>query len=192
MLFMLLIAFQVLLSTIKLHMSAFLGHLQIITTFAPLVLLVSFFFNHMSITNLSLGQGFFCFLGYGETQKGYRCYDPVSHRLHVSRNVVFWEYRSFIKLSHFRVSLSSSSVLDLFLNEAHIPFVIVRDPPVVAPDPTVVAPDSLVDFSVQPPDILDPFPSSPFNEQVEDEQVEDELPNPELGSPAPAPPDDHA
>ena len=54
-LFMLLIAFQVLLSTIKLHMSAFLGHLQIITTFAPLVLLVSFFFNHMSITNLSLG-----------------------------------------------------------------------------------------------------------------------------------------
>ena len=30
-----------------------------------------------------------CFLGYGETQKGYRCYDPVSHRLRVSRNVVF-------------------------------------------------------------------------------------------------------
>ena len=46
-----------------------------------------------------------------------------------------------------------------FLDEAHIPF--------------VVAPDSLVDFSIQPPDIIDPFPSSPFNEQVEDEQVED-------------------
>ena len=30
-----------------------------------------------------------CFLGYGETQKGYLCYDPVSHRLRVSRNVVF-------------------------------------------------------------------------------------------------------
>ena len=133
-----------------------------------------------------------CFLDYGETQKGYRCYDPVSHRLHVSRNVVFWKYRSFIELSHFRVSLSSSSVLDLFLNEAHIPFVIAPDPPVVAPDPTVVAPDSLVDFSVQPPDIFDPFPSSPFNENVEDEQVEDELPNAELGSPAPAPPNDHA
>ena len=26
-----------------------------------------------------------CFLGYGETQKGYRCYDLVSHRLCVSR-----------------------------------------------------------------------------------------------------------
>ena len=30
-----------------------------------------------------------CFLDYGETQKGYRYYDPVSHRLRVSHNVVF-------------------------------------------------------------------------------------------------------
>ena len=69
-LFMLLIAFQVLLSTIKLHMSAFLGHLQIITTFAPLVLLVSIFFNHMSITNLSLGQGFVVFLAMAKLKRG--------------------------------------------------------------------------------------------------------------------------
>ena len=89
------------------------------------------------------------------------------------------------ELSHFRASLSSSSVLDLFPDEAYIPFVTAPDPPVVAPDPPV-------DFSVQPPDILDPFPSLPFNEQVEEEQVEDELPNPELGSPAPTPPEDHA
>ena len=61
MLFMLLIAFQVLLSKIKLHMSAFLGHLQTIITFIPSILLVSFFFSHMSITNLSLGQGFVIF-----------------------------------------------------------------------------------------------------------------------------------
>ena len=98
---------------------------------------------------------FCCFLGYGETQKGYRCYDPVSHRLHVSRNVVFWEHRSFVELSHFHASLTSFYVLDLFLERAHIP--------------SVVAPDSPVDFSVQPSDILDPFPNSPFNEQVEDE-----------------------
>ena len=98
-----------------------------------------------------------CFLGYGETQKGYRCYDPVSHRLRVSRNVVFWEHRSFVELSHFRASLSSSCVLDRFPEEAHIPFV-------VAPDPPVIASDSPIDFSVQPLDILDPFPSSPFNE----------------------------
>ena len=62
MLFMLLIAFQVLLSKIKLHMNAFSGHLQTITTFALSVLLVSLFFNHMSIINLSLSQGFVVFL----------------------------------------------------------------------------------------------------------------------------------
>ena len=100
---------------------------------------------------------------------------------------MFWEHRSFVELSHFRASLSSSSVLDLFPDETHIPSV-------AAPDPSVVALDSPVDFSVQPPDIIDPFPSLPFNEQVGDEQVEDELPNPnpELGSIAPAPLEDLA
>ena len=53
-----------------------------------------------------------CFLGYGETQKGYRCYDLVSHRLHISHNVIFWEHRSFVELSHFRASLSFSFILD--------------------------------------------------------------------------------
>ena len=53
-----------------------------------------------------------CFLGYGETQKGYRCYDLVSYRLRISHNVIFWEHRSFVELSHFRASLSSSFVLD--------------------------------------------------------------------------------
>ena len=126
-----------------------------------------------------------CFLGYGETQKGYQCYDPISHRLHVSRNVVFWEHRSFVELSHFRASLSSSFVLDLFPKKAHIPSV-------ATPDPPVVALNSTVDFSVQPPNTLDPFPSSPFNEQVEDERVKNELPDPELGSPALPLPEDHA
>ena len=70
MLFMLLIAFQVLLSKIKLHMSAFLGHLQTITPFAPSVLLVSFFFSHMSVTNLSLGQGFVVFLAMAKLKRG--------------------------------------------------------------------------------------------------------------------------
>ena len=116
---------------------------------------------------------FCCFLGYGETQKGYQCYDPVSHRLRVSCNVVFWEHRLFLELSHFCASLSSSSILEIFLDEAHIPF--------------VATPDPSIDFSVQPPDIFDPFPSSLFNEQVKDE-----LPNLELESPAPAPPEDLA
>ena len=103
-----------------------------------------------------------CFLCYGKTQKGCQCYDPVSHRLRISRNVVFWDHRLFVKLSHFRTSLSSSSILDLFPDKAHIPSVVALDPPGIVTD-------SPVDFSIQPPDILDPFPSSPFNEQVEDE-----------------------
>ena len=75
--------------------------------------------------------------------------------------------------------------LSQILDEAYIPSVI-------ASDPLVAAPDSSVDFSVQPPDILDFFHSSPFNEHVEDKQVEDELPNLEPGSLALAPPDDLA
>ena len=82
-----------------------------------------------------------CFLGYGETQKGYRCYDPVSHRLCISLNVFFWEHRLFVELSHFRASLFSSSILDLFPDEAHIPSI-------ATPDPPIVAPDSPVDFSI--------------------------------------------
>ena len=70
MLFMSLIAFQVLLSKIKLHMSAFLGHLQTITTFTPSVLPVLFFFSHMSITNLSLSQGFVVFLAMEKLVRG--------------------------------------------------------------------------------------------------------------------------
>ena len=70
MLFILLITFQVLSSKIKLHMSAFLGHLQIITIFASSVLLVLFFFNHMSITNLTLGQGFIVFLAMTKLKRG--------------------------------------------------------------------------------------------------------------------------
>ena len=70
MLFMLLIVFQVLLSKIKLHMSAFLGHLQTITTFALSVLLIFFFFSHISITNLSLDQGFVIFLAMAKLKRG--------------------------------------------------------------------------------------------------------------------------
>ena len=70
MLFILLIAFLVQSSKIKLHMTAFLGHLQIIITFAPSILPVSFFFNHMSITNLNLGQGFVVFLAMVKLKRG--------------------------------------------------------------------------------------------------------------------------
>ena len=69
-LFILLIAFWVLSSKIKLHMSTFLGHLQTITTFALSVLLVSFFFSHMGKTNLSLRLDFVIFLAMVKLKRG--------------------------------------------------------------------------------------------------------------------------
>ena len=55
-----------------------------------------------------------CFLGYGIGQKGYRCYDPISKRLRVSRHVVFWEHKMFYQLPHVPVSPIPS--IDLLLN----------------------------------------------------------------------------
>ena len=45
-----------------------------------------------------------CFLGYGIGKKGYRCCDPISKRLRVSRHVVFWEHKMFYQLPHVPVS----------------------------------------------------------------------------------------
>ncbi|GKV26674.1 hypothetical protein SLEP1_g35932 [Rubroshorea leprosula] len=47
-----------------------------------------------------------CFLGFEITQKGYRCWDPVSQKLQVSRCVVFSEHTMFSSLSNFKVSSS--------------------------------------------------------------------------------------
>ena len=75
------------------------------------------------------------FFGYGETQKGYRCYDPVSHRLRVSCNVVFWEHRLIVELSHFRSFLTTSFVLEIFPDESLAPSTNTFDPPLdLSPD----------------------------------------------------------
>ena len=79
----------------------------------------------------------------------------------------------FIELFHFRSSLTTSFILEIFPNESLVPSTNTFDPP--------------LDFSIQPPDIFDASPK-----QVKDEQVDDELPHLEPGSPAPAPPEDPA
>ena len=150
MLFKLLIAFQAMSSIIRLRMSTFLGHPLTIITFTLLDMLVSFFFNLMSTTNLSLNLNFIVSLVIAKLKKGYQCYDHVSHRLRVSCNVVFWEHCLFVKLSHFHSSLTTFSILEIFPNESHVPSTNTLDSP--------------LDFSIQPPNISDAS-----SRQVEDE-----------------------
>ncbi|KAA0049720.1 Retrovirus-related Pol polyprotein from transposon TNT 1-94 [Cucumis melo var. makuwa] len=42
-----------------------------------------------------------CFLGYDTEHKGFRCWDPLSNRLRISRHVTFWEHTMFSRLSSF-------------------------------------------------------------------------------------------
>ena len=74
----------------------------------------------------------------------------------------------FVELSHFRSSLTTSSVLEIFPDESLVPSTNTFDPP--------------LNFS---PNIFNASPR-----QVEDEQVDDELPHLGPGSPAPALPED--
>ena len=102
MLFMLLIAFLVLSSKIKFHMSAFFGHFQNINTFAPLVLPVSFFFNHMSIIDLSLNLGFAVFLVMVQLKRGF---SVMILSLTVFISLAMLSFRNITTLSSFFTSM---------------------------------------------------------------------------------------
>ena len=99
-----------------------------------------------------------CFLGYGVSQKGFRCYDPISHRLCVFHHVKFWEYRPFTSLQQFPASSSLESPIftDLFL---HFYPEFVEDSSTLAASPDD---SSLVLSLAYDPPILDPVaPLSP-------------------------------
>lgn len=53
------------------------------------------------------------FLGYGEGQNGYRCCDPVTKNLYVSRHVVFLEHIPFFSIPSASSSFSQSDLIYL-------------------------------------------------------------------------------
>ncbi|XP_031745067.1 uncharacterized protein LOC116405245 [Cucumis sativus] len=67
-----------------------------------------------------------CFLGYGTEHKGFRCWDPLSNRLRISRHVTFWEHTMFSRLSSFH---TSSLVLNLSLQIHLLTFFLSLNPP---------------------------------------------------------------
>ena len=100
-----------------------------------------------------------CFLGYGFGQKGYRCYDPISKRLRVSRHVVFWEHKMFYQLPHVPVSLipSIDPFLDLFPKES--PTSLSESPPSITDVPSHASnelPAPIIDVPTDTAPTVDP------------------------------------
>jgi hypothetical protein len=93
------------------------------------------------------------FLGYSAEHKGYRCWDPVAHRMRTSRNVVFDESRPFYQRP--TTDASPASLVD------HLSFLLFTDaPPASLPIPRLTLPSSVsssespsvvLDYTVKPP-----------------------------------------
>uniref|UniRef100_A0A2N9GQ28 Reverse transcriptase Ty1/copia-type domain-containing protein n=1 Tax=Fagus sylvatica TaxID=28930 RepID=A0A2N9GQ28_FAGSY len=98
-----------------------------------------------------------CFLGYGISQKGFRCYDPISRRLRISRHVEFWEHQTFSSRQHF--PFISSSMTPIFTD----PSIDLYPDPVrdSAPPPSSSDVPSLVLSPAAGSPDSDPAPSAP-------------------------------
>jgi len=53
---------------------------------------------HAECSKLSSRSAICVFLGYDEGKKGYHCFDPITHKLYVSRHVVFLEHIPFFSI----------------------------------------------------------------------------------------------
>ncbi|KAJ9557664.1 hypothetical protein OSB04_012278 [Centaurea solstitialis] len=91
------------------------------------------------------------FLGYGIEHKGYRCWDPISKRLRISRHVTFWEDVPFYDMPNSEPGITH-----------HTPFFtdpsLSLDTPFTTPIPTPVS-DSTATTSDPSPPV--PTPSTP-------------------------------
>jgi hypothetical protein len=98
-----------------------------------------------------------CFLGYDISQKGFCCYDPISHRLRISCHVEFWEHQTFSSRQHF--SFISSSMTSIFTD----PSINLYPDPVrdSTPPPSSSNVPSLVLSPTAGSPASDPTPSTP-------------------------------
>lgn len=122
-------------------------------------------------TKLEPRDCLYCFLGYGIEHKGYRCWDPYSKRLRISRHVIFWEHKMFSSMSQFHLtsaptlSFFTDPSVELFPDESNnsspdeLPCTISPEVPAPALDPTatlsnnptVVSPSTSFDLPPDPP-----------------------------------------
>ncbi|KAJ9561278.1 hypothetical protein OSB04_006438 [Centaurea solstitialis] len=104
------------------------------------------------------------FLGYGIEHKGYRCWDPISKRLRISRHVTFWEHVSFYTMPNSNSETPISTVP--FFTDSSISVDLAS--PVPTPNseaPTHVASPVPSTHILPPPGSLDPIhipPTQPF------------------------------
>ncbi|KAJ9551549.1 LOW QUALITY PROTEIN: hypothetical protein OSB04_015594 [Centaurea solstitialis] len=110
------------------------------------------------------------FIGYGIEHKGYRCWDPISKRLRISRNVTFWEHVPFYTMPNSQIE-TPTSIVPFFTNssislnlpsstftpnpETHAP---IASPTPISEAPTHVAPPVPSTHIPHPPTTGSPDP----------------------------------
>ncbi|KAJ9566232.1 hypothetical protein OSB04_002198 [Centaurea solstitialis] len=122
------------------------------------------------------------FLGYEIEHKGYRCWDPISKRLRISRNVTFWEHVPFYTMpnSHFE---TPTSIVPFFTDSS---ISLELPSPTFTPNPEAPAPvASSIPPSI-PPSIPIPTPNSEAPTHVASHVPSTHIPPPS-GSPDPIP-----
>ena len=97
---------------------------------------------HVERNKLGSKSAICVFLGYGIGQKGYRCYDPVSQKLYVSRHVTFLEHIPFysIPAKTHDVTKSDIRLIDPFGIDIEVPVPDSSMPSGVPPDSASASP----------------------------------------------------
>lgn len=90
------------------------------------------------------------FLGYGIERKGYRCWDPISNRLRISRHVTFWENTMFSSLSKFHQSVIINSQFFTDSFKELFPSLDAGDSDISPPPPAPVEPAPVVNSILVP------------------------------------------